>query len=149
MLKNWSTRRKVLVGALVVLIVIIVIGVVVGDGGEEDAPQVTKAGPTSTSEPVISISANELYAEREANATRYDDTYKGKWIIVTGTVREIDGGDVRLLVQGDDFGIFSVDLQDVPRSEQVQLNKGDQIAARCRVGDYIIGTIYLKSCKLN
>ena len=64
---------------------------------------------------------------------------------------EIDQGDVTL---GVDLGygvqgMMAVDLEDLPQADQIKLDKGVQVSAVCRVGDYIIGTIRMRDCELD
>ena len=103
--------------------------------------------------PVTTITAQELYDEREANATRYDAQYLGKTVRVTGQVVKIDDGDVTLGIDTTGFGIdesglFGVDLGDLSQEEQISLNKGDQVSAVCKVGDYFFGSINMEDCAL-
>ena len=110
------------------------------DGEQE---QVSEADPVATP---ISITAQRLYEERETNATRYDDTYKGKIVRVSGTVDRIDGGKVYLQIPGSLFG--DVALNGIPREDQAPLNPNNQVVAVCTVGEYIIGTISLEKCQI-
>ena len=66
----------------------------------------------------------------------------------------IDNNVVTLGVDATGFGIdtsglFGVDLSDLSKDEQVSLNKGDEVVAVCKVGDYILGSIRMKDCELN
>ena len=120
------------------------------DESSEGTPERQQAKPEA---PVTTITAQELYDEREVNATRYDAQYLGKTVRVTGQVVKIDGGDVTLGVDATGFGIdetglFGVDLGDLSQEEQISLDKGDQVSAVCKVGDYIIGTINMEDCAL-
>ena len=111
------------------------------------------AEPTATPKPVESVTAQELYDAREANATRFDDQYKGKTVRVSGQVVKIEGGDVTLgidLGYGiDTYGFVGVQLRDLSKDDQISLDKGQQISAVCEVGNYIIGTMMMKKCKLD
>ena len=89
------------------------------------------------------MSAQALLAEREANATRFDDTFKGKWVTVSGQIEKIDGGKVYL--RGDGF-LSDVVLEDLSADKQIPLNVGEEFSATCKVGNYILGTIFLNSC---
>ena len=110
------------------------------------------ATPSVTSTPPPSISAVQLYAEREANATRYDQQYRGKWVTITGIVGEIDDGEVRLVVDLEEWrglgNLFLdyISLSDLPDEEQAKVNKGQEVTATCEVGDYVFGEISLKKC---
>ena len=105
---------------------------------------------STTTEPPAQVTAVDLYQEREANATRFDDNRKGTRVTVTGTVGEIDDGDVRLVVDEEawEFGwlLNHIALQDLPREQQAAANKGETFTATCVVGNYVFGTMYLKEC---
>ena len=123
-----------------------------------DAPAPTSAPPTAvpptaTPKPIESVTAQELYDAREANATRFDDQYKGKTVRVSGEVVQIEDGDVTLGIDRgygiDTSGLSGVDLKDLSKEEQISLDKGEQISAVCEVGNYIILTMMMKKCKLD
>ena len=79
--------------------------------------------------------------------------YKDKWMIVSGIVGEIDNGEVRLVVDQESYdlldGLFFeyVALKDLPQSAQASANKGQTFTATCKVGNFILGTMYLEDCK--
>ena len=107
----------------------------------------TPVPPTTTPTPepeAPSLTAHELIAEREANATRFDVERKGKWVRVSGTVDRIENGKVYLL--GDGF-LSDVVLQDLSQETQISLNIGDQFSATCKVGNYILGSIFMEDCQ--
>ena len=129
----------------------------VGCESDENEPEVLggtadtemKSAPTApppTEEPMPSVTAQQLHDEREANATRYDAKYKGNWVRISGQVTKIDGGDVFL---GADGFLNDVRLQDLSQEEQIALDKGDTVTATCRVGNYILGSIFLEGCELH
>ena len=100
--------------------------------------------PTPTPQPPIT--AVDLYKAREANATRFDARFKSKTIRVIGRVGRIDNGVVDLAV---DAFLGSVALDDLSQSAQMSLNRGEIVTATCKVGNYILGTIFLRDCKLD
>lgn len=107
-------------------------------------------GPEATP---IAISAEALYQEREDNASRYDLNYNGKWVRITGLVGEIDGGEVRLVVDRESYNVLGqllldyIALNDLSQEEQARAEKGQQFTATCKVGNYILGTINLDNCR--
>ena len=109
--KSWYKRWWAI--AIVVVVGLVVIGSLLP--GAEDAPA---SEPTEPATPPPVISAIDLYQEREANATRYDLNYKGKWVQITGVVGAIDGGEVRL-VAGGSF-LSNVYLHDLSPQEQAR-----------------------------
>ena len=140
-----TKKRKILIGAAATVLILIVIGVAASGEGEDVTPAAARA-------PDFTLSAQQLYDEREANATRYDATYKGKTVQVSGVVVAIDGGSVSLGIDTgfgiDTMGLTSVKLDDLPDTAQASLDKGDEVAAVCRVGEYIIGSIFMEDCEL-
>ena len=123
-------------GIALIVLLIIVIAIV----GSSDST--TSDGPTT---PPPKLTAQELLAEREANATRFDANRKGQWIAVTGNIERIDDGNVYL--RGDGF-ISDVVLEDLSQEEQIPLNIGQDFSAVCVVGNYIIGSIYMNDCRV-
>ncbi len=109
--------------------------------------------PTATPVPPQRIRAEALYAEREANASRYDMNYMGKLITISGVVGEVDDGEVRLVVDMESYrvlgGIFLkyVALDDLSQQEQASANKGEEFTAICEVGNYVSGRIQLEDCR--
>ena len=131
--------RKVCLWVLAAIGLLVVVGIVIGlltSGGEDQPDQPPASAP--------SVTAQQLLAEREANATRFDAERKGKWVRVSGTVDRIDNGKVYLL--GDGF-LETAALEDLSQETQVSLNVGDQFSATCKVGDYIIGSIFMEDCQ--
>ena len=108
---------------------------------------ISTATPTSVMAPWASaprLTAKQLLDEREANATRFDTTRKDKWVRVSGSVERIDNGKVYLL--GDGF-LSNVVLEDLSQDVQIALNIGQDSSAACKVGDYILGSIYMYDCQ--
>ena len=108
--------------------------------------------PEPTTPPPPSITAEKLYAEREANATRFDHFYKGQWVTVTGLVGEIDGGQVRLVTDMESYRLLDlmfnyIALEDLSKEVQISVDKGQSITATCKVGNYILGTMFLEDCE--
>ena len=153
----------VVVSIMIGFSALFIIAVIVATIAEEDENQSTRAStsrpnptrvptraPVATQPP--SITAPELYAEREANATRFDQQRKGKWLRVSGIVTSIDNGVVSLASDEESFAVVgiafaTVDLKDLPNSRQVATNKGERFSATCKVGNYILGTIFMDDCK--
>ena len=112
-LRSW--KLWAVVGGII--IVLIVIASVSGSGSDGSDNRITSqpsgstpvpaqaTEPSPTPAPAFTITAQQLYEEREANATRYDATYKGKLVRVSGEVVKIDRGDVTLGVDPSGFGM--------------------------------------------
>ena len=157
-----STRRvltplRIWLGWAVLIVVVIVISAVASDREQgiaptqSQAPSPSQAVEAKEEERVETVTAQALYDAREENATRFDDRYKGKRVRVRGQIVKIDDGRVTLGVDAtgfgiDEMGLFGVDLNDLPREVQVDVNKGQQFTAVCKVGNYTIGTIHMEDC---
>ena len=128
---------------------LVIIASIAGDPEDISAP-----APVATAAPPPRISAEQLYDERETNATRFDQTYKDKWVTVTGIVGEIDDGDVRLVTDAASYELFDallleyIALQDLPVETQASINKGQEFTATCKMGAYILGTMFLEECRV-
>ena len=119
------------------------------DSTSSAAKTATKPTPTSTPAPTPppSVNYHVLLAEREANATRFDANYKGKYVELTNAVViAIESGDVRIAgpLGFLDDGV----IQNLPTDVQIQLDKGMRISAVCKVGNFILGSMYFDSCIL-
>ena len=100
--------------------------------------------PVPTPTPPPRMSARQLLEERGANATRFDATLKGKWVTVFGQIENIDNSIVYL--KGDGF-LSSVHLRHIPKEDQIPLNVGQEYSATCKVGDYVLGSMDMNSCR--
>ena len=131
--------RKVCIWVLAIIGLLVVAGVVGGlltSDGEDQLDQPPASAPRLT--------AQELLAEREANATRFDAQRKGQWVRVSGRIERIDEGNVYL--RGDGF-LSNVVLEDLSRETQIPLNTGEDFSAACKVGNYILGSIFMEDCQ--
>ena len=139
-----------LIGIVAFVVIMMIIGAIIG--GEEDGGS-TRQGPDPTPIPPPSITAIQLYEEREANATRFDLNYKGTWVRVTGTVGRIDSGEVHLVVDMESYRVLGeifleyIALHDLPKEDQARANRGQDFTATCKVSSYILGTMNLRDCK--
>ncbi len=135
-----------------VLFVIALIGAIMSAISDRNSITETEGMPAPTVERVLTVNAIDLYEAREQNATRYDLRYKGKRVRINGIVGDIDGGQIRLVVDVDSFRLLgtifleSVDLHDLPVRDQVEANKGERFEAVCTVGNYVLGSINLVDC---
>ena len=137
--------KKRIVGFSVLGLAVLVVLVAVINSGGSSGPGPSQSGPTPTPEPVVVVAAETLHAEREANATRFDDKYKGTWVQVSGIVEGVDSGDVTLA--GGSL-LENVVLQDLPRDVQGSVDKGQRFEAVCRMGNFILFSIYMEDCRL-
>ena len=124
---------------------ILVVAAIVGGQTTETTPtRASTPTPVPTPTPPPRITAVQLLNEREANATRFDATFRGNWVTVSGEIENIDNSIVYL--KGDGF-LSSVNLRDLPKEDQIPLNVGQEYSATCKVGDYILGSMSMNSCR--
>ena len=144
--RQWLQGCAIAVGVLLAVIIIFIVARAILDGtGEVDTEDDSATRTIATATPVpLSITASELYEAREANATRFDQTYKGKRVEVTGVVASVEGGEIRLRVDSSFFG--DVRLHDLPEYDQIKANRGEGFRAVCSVGNYILGSMMLRDC---
>jgi len=93
------------------------------------------------------VTLRQLYEESVANLARYDDLYRGKWFQVTGTVDFMFDYKVVVDAGPGDGDVIAI-LTDVPRSDQIPLNNGDPITARCQISDVIGYGVNMENCSL-
>ena len=97
-------------------------------------PPTTVPTPTPTPpKPIAELSITDLFALRDANATRFDDTYRGRFVHIEGVVYSIDDSTVTMDVG---YRLGTGFLYDLSRSEQSSTTRGEKFAAVCKVGDY-------------
>ncbi len=108
------------------------------------APACGGEDPSETHAPSMpKMTPHQLFEERAANATRFDDTYVGRKIQVEGEVKRIDNSKVYLSA-----GLINeVALEGLPRDVQASLDKSDTFTAVCTVGHKGIRTMTLKDCR--
>ena len=111
--------------------------------------------PTPTQEPMPvllqDVDLRQLYEESLANLARYDHLYKGKWFLVEGTVDFMSNYQVVVDAGYGERGYYGdvrAILTDLPHSDQIPLNSGDAIAARCQVGEVVGYGVHMKNCSL-
>ena len=108
--------------------------------------------PRPTTWPPL-ITAERLYAEQEANGTRFDQEYQGQWVTITGLVGEVEGEEVRLVVDREIYRSWGekllgkyIALKDLTVEELVQTEKGWEFKATCKVGNYVRRIRHLVEC---
>jgi hypothetical protein len=111
-------------------------------------------GPPAPTTPPMTVSAKQLYADYHANEVAADEKYKGKNLLVSGTIVSIDKDafdnmQLRLSV-GDQFGLEYVmaTLDDSQKGKAMALAKGKSVTVVGRGGTMIMGSPTLDDCVL-
>jgi len=115
-------------------------------------PPAKPAEPEKAELPVdVGTNGPKLFKEYEANEVRADNKYKGKRILIFGTVEAIDkdflGNVVLKLETGDMFATVSATLQDSEKSMAGDLSKGDGVKLICVGGTRVINMPTLRKCR--
>ena len=141
------------IGAAGAFGIIVLVAVIAQPSSESTAPSsegttsrtsTSTSGSTPTPTPPPRVEAGFLLEEREANASRFDATYRGKWVTVYGRIDDIDNGKVYL----EEQDILSrVALHDLSDEDIMPLNVGQEYWAVCKVGNYVFFAMELKSCR--
>lgn len=90
--RNFFSRHKIITGTLV--LVIIGIGSAIGSGGKSNTTTApTSSAAVATQQPKAApmvVTADKLVEDLKSNALSASDTYKGKYVEVTGQLSTID-----------------------------------------------------------
>lgn len=134
---------------LLAVVAVFVVAAVAGIGGEPapDAPptpgattsaqQETSEAASPTEKP-ITVTADKLITDLEANALKASSTYKGKRVVLTGAVSNVDAsGDYIGLRGRDDFSLTNVQvfIGDEHLDVVTGLSEGDQVTVTGQVTD--------------
>ena len=104
--------------------------------------------------PAVTIDADALHAEYDANEVAADGKYKGKVLEVTGTVKEVKKGpfggqEVELESSRNQF-LSSVDCEfpDSAQGALAKLRKGQRVSIRGKCKGLLVGSVQLDNCVL-
>lgn len=96
------------------------------------------------------VSAKQLWDDYQANEVRADEQYKGKSLLVTGTVQSIDkdfmDNIVVVLATPNQFMGIHATLQDSQKAMASRLSKGHQITMVCNGQGMVVGDPVLEDC---
>ncbi len=171
--KKFPVWATVLICIGAVLVLFIIFGVIVSmgssnssDSSNSSTPSVSDSvneegsNPTSENqssnsetanepeEEVIKVTAEDLYAEYEANEVAAEQKYKGKLLEITGTVDSISRDvldDLYITLESDESGFSIASVQcyinekdEASVNKAASLSKGDTVTIRGYVGSAIL-----------
>ena len=118
----------------------IVVVIAVAINGCEGVSSPTQE-PTDSSPTPENLTATELWEESESNPVRFEKTYIGEKVRITGAIWEISHEQVDLVVEEDvykrsGFILVKVRLRGFAEAEILQMDKGKEVTADCTVGDH-------------
>lgn len=122
-------------------------------GASERTARAAHASPPPPPRPVerpIEVDAKTLFDEYQQNEVAADDRYKGKKLLVRGTVQSVDKDFldsiiVRLATSNQFMGAMAR-MEDGEKSQASRLRKGEKVAVLCEGGGIVIGTPSLRDC---
>lgn len=98
----------------------------------------------------IEISAWELFAAYDANEVAADNNYKGKQLLIKGTVNKISKDFTDAIIVQFDGGGY---IQEVwcyfdDAKAAANLSKGERITVTGRCNGFVMKNVMVKDCKL-
>lgn len=118
----------------------------------------TRSGSTSSttrssrSGPAVTVGAAQLWTDYQNNEVAADEKYKGRLLLVTGTIASIDkdafDNMVVRLQSPNQFMNVHAKLEDSEKSEAARLSKGQKVTVKCEGGGMIIGSPMLRDCTI-
>lgn len=103
----------------------------------------------STAAPAARVTAAQLFADYDANEVAADEKYKGKVLIVTGTIEDIgkDIVDTMYVTLKTDNAIMSVQCKfaDEHKSQLANAAEGQQVTIKGKC-DGKLGNVLLRGC---
>lgn len=98
----------------------------------------------------MAVSSSQLFNDYQANEVSADNKYKGKMLLVTGTVASIDkgpfGGLILRLATPNEFMSAMADMEKSEQGQLAQLNKGDRVRVLCKGTGMTLGSPSLDDC---
>lgn len=103
----------------------------------------------------VQVTSTDLFQAYEGNEVSADDRYKGKKLLVTGTVASIDKGGLTgeaimvKLATPNQFLAVTASMEDEEKPKAMKLAKGDAVKVLCTGGAMkVVGFIQLGECTL-
>lgn len=145
--KETKTRKKggILKWIIIAVVVIGIIGAAAGGGGDSDSQTAGNTDSASKKESeqkeieYTQVTVDDMMAVLNENAVNASDTYKGKYLEVTGKLGTIDSsGDYISLLPSDEFAIIGVQCY-IKNDEQLsavkEMKTDDMVTVRGKCTD--------------
>ena len=98
----------------------------------------------------VVVTSSQLFNDYQANEVAADNRYKGKQLLVTGTVASVDkgpfGGLVLRLATPNQFMSAMCRMERSEQSELAQLQKGERVRVLCKGRGMVLGSPSLDDC---
>lgn len=150
-----STGRKILWGSAAGILLIGAIGSssshrTSGAAASSSSSSSSSSDEASPAAPAVTVDAEKLWADYDANEVAADNTYKGKTLQVTGTIASIDKNFMNDMIihlkAHDAFSTTMAELKSSEAGKAASLAKGARITVVCRGTGRTIGSPTLDRC---
>ncbi|HJW26417.1 MAG TPA: hypothetical protein VJ576_16100 [Rhodocyclaceae bacterium] len=135
----------------IVFFALVVIGMFAG-GGKKDGGNATAAveSEPAKAREVVKISAGELFKSYDDNEVATDERFKGKDVLVTGTVQAIDKDAFDNIVinfrTSNEFMPAHMKMKDTEKAAAIALKKGNKSAVQCQKMGRMMGSPFGNDC---
>jgi len=149
---------SLVVSPIIYFIGLAIFGAAVGGSGYKDYAERAKAAAAQAQAEVaqgeaapaaLEVTAEQLFADYEANEVSADNQYKGKTLAVSGKVAGINkdfSDEIYVELAANPFQ--SIQARGIPQDAAAALKKGQSVTVEC-VGDGLMMTLpMLKNCSL-
>ena len=100
---------------------------------------------------MVTVDAKKLFADYKENEVKADGLYKGKMLMVTGTVAEIQSGisdeAMLMLKTGSEFEYVTAMIDNADKPKAAETKKGAKVTLHCTSDGEMMGSPMLKDCK--
>lgn len=111
--------------------------------------------PTVAEKPktrAVPVSATQLFADYQGNEVSADDKYKGKKLLVSGSIASVDkdftGSIIVRLRTSNQFMPVDATLEDSEKAKAGKLTKGESTTVRCEGNGMVLGRPQLGDCTI-
>jgi hypothetical protein len=113
-------------------------------------PSSGTASPAASQAPALKVSAGKLFVDYQTNEIAADSVYKGRSLMVTGSVSSISkdfaGSPYILLATSDEFMPVHANLKEIEAPAAATLSPGDVVIVVCKGDGMVLGSPILSDC---
>lgn len=126
---------------IIAIVVIGIIGAAMGGGDDETSNSTSNSGDKKAEQPIeyTAVTVNQMVEDLDSNAMGATDTYKDKYLEVTGKLNVIDSsGKYISIYPDDDFALYGVQcyIKNDEQKEAVKaMQKGDTVTIKGKCTD--------------
>jgi hypothetical protein len=123
-----------------------------GSSGGGSSPRGGSSAPSAPEEPPVEVSAPTIHKAYHANEVAADAQYKGKRVLLTGTIEGIkkDAFDSPYLSidSGQMFMTVHCSFAKDSLGQLAQLSKGNSVKVSGKVQGMVVGSVMVRDCRL-